>query len=121
MVGCSRKELLSQKPWSPSPPLGVVPQEQSTRALGEAYVVGLAFHGARMLFSARHPCVDMDPGPGGSVEWFPNSESRKRLTLRSLPVCLAIVSWRWENYLYLALLSGGCRGPGAFTLLALSG
>lgn len=97
------------------------PQEQSARALGEAYVVGLAFHGARMLFSAHHPCVDMDPGTGGSVEWFPNSKSRKQPTLRSLPVCPAIVSWRWENYLYLALLSGGCRGPSTFTPLALSG
>lgn len=52
---------------------------------------------------------------------FPNSKSRKRLTLQSLPVCPAIVSWWWENYLYLAPLSGGCRGPGIFTPLALSG
>lgn len=120
-LGGSRKELLGRKPWSPSPPLGVVIQEESARALGEAYVVGLAFQGARMLFSACQPCMDMDCGPGGSMECFSNSKSSKRQTLWSPPVCPAIVGWWWENYLYLTPLSGGCRGTSIFTPLALSG
>ena len=72
-----------------------------------------------MLFSAHQPCLDMDRGPGGSIEYFSNSKSSKRLTLRSLPVCPAIVGWWWENYLYLAPLSGGCRCASIFTPLAL--
>lgn len=72
-VGGSRKELLGRKLWSPSPPLGDVIQEESARALGEAYVVGLPFQGARMLFSACQPCMDMDRGPGGSTSVSPTA------------------------------------------------